>query len=982
MARKDLIHEFHFIVVYAESRAGSRDLRRAVFPLARINDCKSGKDSCQRPQLSSPQATTQSFLTVTMNSLRVARAALRARPTAMRVAIQRRGYAEAVPDKIKLSLALPHQSIYKSQDVVQVNIPAESGEMGVLANHVPSIEQLKPGLVEVVEENGPAKQFFLSGGFATVQPNSVLSINSPEAYPLEDFSADAIRAGIAEAQKVANGSGSEQDIAEAKIELEVPYSFSIMDDPEFNDASTPFIDAMFLDGPPDDIDLVRSGYVGSRIRELNIKTSKNNLKAQSSPYVADTREDVTFCSPACQRTRLEVTASPPVGHSYPGLRVYDDHDGDNGVAWEVAATSSHKFNVKPSLRVSKSSNSVALHSPTRGQDRFRNSQKSNESVVNRADDARSNFNSPMRSRANLRASLPPFQTVHEVLDSSKKEQQDALDMFDMYGVSRPEGWLPSESERQHAAGMKTVQVCHSCGGYLHTRARCARCGHEFCVKCRTELVSGLSANVEAGRERGTDEKTSRQGGWRRGVTHSRSAANLSEPVLDRARAIHRLSHSKSSDAVSNDVRGSQLNHAEAERRAHQQPRLERRQRLEKSHSEIVNSEQQHGCPICHVSNDRPRHSICCIARQSQPGRQLAGQDDPGDDATYKSSSKDSFKSAHRRLEEQDTFWMSSEGPVTSQRYNVPQSAESGHQSTPRITLEGRELESEVSRSSTSTPGKIVWKTPATSRHISPSGTDDAMPQPPRDFKSDEQTRNTREQKPQVRQPKEGSPVRRADNPTPETAERSGGKTLGSRDSVRATSIGKNPQQTIESSDPSTWRQQLRKLNDTPASRVGSPRKDYTVSSPDFERRLRPSPAAAINDESFSGSPTRHKVESEEQLANEQGRMETTAQSSKRFQTDDDTEEPKLASNISGGNSELPISHHICEWRTRYLGLSSAFDKLKIELDEALEQQESQRITEEESRRHGYNDDGIEGLTIIVHRRFREDLVLNTDLRDE
>lgn len=41
-------------------------------------------------------------LTVTMNSLRVARAALRARPTAMRVAIQRRGYAEAVPDKVRM----------------------------------------------------------------------------------------------------------------------------------------------------------------------------------------------------------------------------------------------------------------------------------------------------------------------------------------------------------------------------------------------------------------------------------------------------------------------------------------------------------------------------------------------------------------------------------------------------------------------------------------------------------------------------------------------------------------------------------------------------------------------------------------------------------------------------------------------------------------------------------------------------------------
>lgn len=43
---------------------------------------------------------------------------------------------------------------------VQVNIPAESGEMGVLASHVPSIEQLKPGLVEVIEESGGSKQFF------------------------------------------------------------------------------------------------------------------------------------------------------------------------------------------------------------------------------------------------------------------------------------------------------------------------------------------------------------------------------------------------------------------------------------------------------------------------------------------------------------------------------------------------------------------------------------------------------------------------------------------------------------------------------------------------------------------------------------------------------------------------------------------------------------------------------------------------------
>ena len=60
----------------------------------------------------------------------------------------------------------------------------------------------------------------MSGGFAVVQPDSVLSINAVEGYPLEDFSEEAIRSQISEAQKVAGGGGSEQDIAEAKIEIE------------------------------------------------------------------------------------------------------------------------------------------------------------------------------------------------------------------------------------------------------------------------------------------------------------------------------------------------------------------------------------------------------------------------------------------------------------------------------------------------------------------------------------------------------------------------------------------------------------------------------------------------------------------------------------------------------------------------------------------------------------------------------------------
>ncbi len=61
----------------------------------------------------------------------------------------------------------------------------------------------------------------VSGGFAVVQPNSELSINAVEGFPLEDFSTEAVRSQLAAAQKVASGAGSEVEVAEAKIEMEV-----------------------------------------------------------------------------------------------------------------------------------------------------------------------------------------------------------------------------------------------------------------------------------------------------------------------------------------------------------------------------------------------------------------------------------------------------------------------------------------------------------------------------------------------------------------------------------------------------------------------------------------------------------------------------------------------------------------------------------------------------------------------------------------
>ncbi|KAI8341030.1 hypothetical protein BC941DRAFT_369765 [Chlamydoabsidia padenii] len=141
--------------------------------------------------------------------------------------------APATTDKLALTFVLPHKSIYKATSVQQVNLAATSGDMGILANHVPTIEQLNPGVIEIVESADVTKKFFgkyiirnlvfieASGGFAIINPDSSLNINAVEASPLEDFSLERVQSALTEAQQVANGSGSEAEKAAAKIEVGV-----------------------------------------------------------------------------------------------------------------------------------------------------------------------------------------------------------------------------------------------------------------------------------------------------------------------------------------------------------------------------------------------------------------------------------------------------------------------------------------------------------------------------------------------------------------------------------------------------------------------------------------------------------------------------------------------------------------------------------------------------------------------------------------
>ena len=91
--------------------------------------------------------------------------------------IRARSHVE-VADKIKLSLVLPHQAIFTSADMDQVDISAATNDMGTLANHVSSIEPPRPGVVEVIECRNASENSVVPGCSATVHPNNKLTINA------------------------------------------------------------------------------------------------------------------------------------------------------------------------------------------------------------------------------------------------------------------------------------------------------------------------------------------------------------------------------------------------------------------------------------------------------------------------------------------------------------------------------------------------------------------------------------------------------------------------------------------------------------------------------------------------------------------------------------------------------------------------------------------------------------------------------------
>ena len=104
----------------------------------------------------------------------------------------------------KFELVSP-EDLLLSQDVQQVLVPGTEGNFTVLPGHAPVLSTIRPGVLDVVDEQGREERIYVRGGVAEVNPKG-LTVLAEEAVPLAELSPEML------AQQIRN---AEEDVADA-----------------------------------------------------------------------------------------------------------------------------------------------------------------------------------------------------------------------------------------------------------------------------------------------------------------------------------------------------------------------------------------------------------------------------------------------------------------------------------------------------------------------------------------------------------------------------------------------------------------------------------------------------------------------------------------------------------------------------------------------------------------------------------------------
>jgi len=74
---------------------------------------------------------------------------------------------------IKFEIVTPERVVLK-EEVLQISVPTQSGEITILPDHIPLVSILRPGVIELKKVSGEVEVMSVSGGFVEVLKNKIV----------------------------------------------------------------------------------------------------------------------------------------------------------------------------------------------------------------------------------------------------------------------------------------------------------------------------------------------------------------------------------------------------------------------------------------------------------------------------------------------------------------------------------------------------------------------------------------------------------------------------------------------------------------------------------------------------------------------------------------------------------------------------------------------------------------------------------------
>lgn len=102
--------------------------------------------------------------------------------------------------KISFEITTPERTVFKDE-VDQITLPTEMGEITILPNHIPLVSVLRPGEMRVIK-NGQETVLAVAGGFIEVEPKNRVIVLADNAERVEEINIERAEAARKRAEEL------------------------------------------------------------------------------------------------------------------------------------------------------------------------------------------------------------------------------------------------------------------------------------------------------------------------------------------------------------------------------------------------------------------------------------------------------------------------------------------------------------------------------------------------------------------------------------------------------------------------------------------------------------------------------------------------------------------------------------------------------------------------------------------------------------